>query len=151
MMRPCTGTSINGAVQGRIAAAPADQIRALGSAGPQGGLHRRTVLLTIPGAAMAALAFNPGAFDATQRLRYQELCARLKAAALNRRDTAEGYRLRLSGAAITLAELGEWMGYERLCCPFLTFQLQASGTDADWTLILAGPEGALPLLKVALG
>jgi hypothetical protein len=36
---------------------------------------------------------------------------------------------------------------ERLCCPFLTLQIAASGDRADWLLTLTGPEGVKPLIR----
>jgi hypothetical protein len=40
---------------------------------------------------------------------------------------------------------------ERLCCPFLTFQLEASGSQIDWTLKLTGPRGVKQLLRFEFG
>lgn len=39
------------------------------------------------------------------------------------------------------------MAMERLCCPFLTLQLSAAGSEADWLLKLTGPDGVKPLLQ----
>jgi hypothetical protein len=47
---------------------------------------------------------------------------------------------------MSLTELAEWMTMERLCCPFLTLQISASGNQPDWLLTLTGPEGTKPLL-----
>lgn len=35
---------------------------------------------------------------------------------------------------------------ERLCCPFLNFQLEVNGKHKDWWLSLTGPEGVKDFL-----
>jgi len=42
-------------------------------------------------------------------------------------ELAEGYELTWSGDATTYGKLAEFIGYERRCCPFLDFELRASG------------------------
>jgi hypothetical protein len=44
-----------------------------------------------------------------------------------RPELPTGYAFKLDGKAISLAEVAEWISMERLCCPFLTLQLSASG------------------------
>jgi len=59
------------------------------------------------------------------------LTKRLRSAALDRSELANGYTFKLDGKAISLPEVAEWIGMERLCCPFLSFQLSASGDQMD--------------------
>lgn len=92
------------------------------------------------------IACNPKAIAAAERPRYQELTKRLRTAARDRRELANGYALLLEGKEIALVELAEWIGFERKCCPFLTFELVASGNKKDWTLRLTGPEGTKAVL-----
>ena len=92
------------------------------------------------------LACNLKAIAATERPRYNDLMKRLRAAVRYRNGLKDGYIYRLEGKAVTLPEVAEWMKMERLCCPFLTLQLSASGNQADWILTLTGPAGVKALL-----
>ena len=61
-------------------------------------------------------------------------------------ETSDGFVFKLDSKAVTLPEIAEWITMERLCCPFLTLQLWASGNQPDWMLALTGPEGVKPLI-----
>jgi hypothetical protein len=86
------------------------------------------------------------AISAAERPRYLELVGRIRASIQERDELPEGYAFQLDSTVVTLAEAGEWMGMERLCCPFLTIQLAASGAYSQWRLTLTGPEGAKSLV-----
>lgn len=47
---------------------------------------------------------------------------------------------------MTLPEVAEWITMERLCCPFLTFQLDVKG-NGDSQLTMRGPVGAKAVLR----
>ncbi len=61
-----------------------------------------------------------------------------------------GYVYQLELKAISLPEVAEWMSLERLCCPFLKFELSGQGHQTDRMLTLTGPEGVKPLLQAEL-
>jgi hypothetical protein len=65
----------------------------------------------------------------------------------SRAEVSEGYAFELDSAAVTLPEVAEWITMERLCCPFLTLQLSASGEEEHWVLTLTGPEGVKPFIE----
>lgn len=92
-------------------------------------------------------ACNLKAISETERPRYHDLTKRLRSAARGRSELANGYAFELDGKAISLPEAAEWIGMERLCCPFLSFQLSASGDQMDWQLKLTGPRGAKAVLQ----
>jgi hypothetical protein len=94
-----------------------------------------------------ALACNLKAIAAAERPRYDELMKHLRASVSKRVENADGYAFNLNGRAISLRDVAEWISMERLCCPFLTFQLYVSGNEADWTLTLTGPHGAKAILQ----
>jgi hypothetical protein len=48
---------------------------------------------------------------------------------------------------MSLQDVAEWISMERLCCPFLTFQLETSGSEADYSLRVSGPTGVKDLLR----
>jgi hypothetical protein len=75
------------------------------------------------------------------------LVSLLRAAVLSRNEVPGGYRFKLDQKAMTLPEVREWIGMERLCCPFLTFQLSSSGgKHAGLLLTLTGSAGVKALL-----
>jgi hypothetical protein len=89
---------------------------------------------------------NLKAISAAERPRYNELVKRVRDAMRDRTEMSNGYAFKLDSKRITLLEAAEWIGMERLCCPFLTLQLSAAGNQAHWVLTLTGPEGVKPLL-----
>lgn len=92
------------------------------------------------------LACNLNAISAAERPRYSELMKRLRAAVRERQELSDGYTYRLDGKSVSLPEVAEWIHLERLCCPFLTLQLEASGQANDWRLHLRGPAGVKAIL-----
>ncbi len=91
-------------------------------------------------------ACNLKAISAAERPRYSQLVKSVRQAVRERKEIANGYQFKIAGGTITLPELAEWMGMERLCCPFLTLQLSVMGGQADWSLTLTGPNGVKPLI-----
>jgi hypothetical protein len=91
------------------------------------------------------LACDLNAISPDARPRHSALTTQLRAAMRNRADLLGGYKFKIDSEAITLPEIAEWIALERLCCPFLTFQLDVRG--ADVRLTLSGPEGAKAILQ----
>jgi hypothetical protein len=103
-------------------------------------------------AAPVPIACDLDAIPAGDLPRYHAIRARLLAAAVATTETSEGFSLRFSGEVAGdagLAELGEWIGYERLCCPFLRFTLDAA-PDGALRLAIEGPEGVKAFLRSEL-
>ena len=95
---------------------------------------------------LTVLACNLKAISAAERPRYSELVKRVREAVRDRTEMSDGYVFTLDSKKITLPEAAEWIGMERLCCPFLTLQLSAAANQAHWILTLTGPEGVKALL-----
>jgi hypothetical protein len=91
-------------------------------------------------------ACNSKAISAAERPCYNDLVKRIRRAIQDRREIADGYVFKVDSKTLTLPEAAEWVSMERLCCPFLTLQLTASGNQSDWLLTLTGPEGVKPLI-----
>jgi hypothetical protein len=91
-------------------------------------------------------ACNLTAISAAERPRYNQLIKQIREAIQGRIELSDGYRFRLDSKVVTLSETAEWISMERMCCPFLTFQLGASGDQPDWTLTITGQTGVNSLL-----
>jgi hypothetical protein len=100
------------------------------------------------GSTPPVIACNTKAISAAERPRYNDLMRRLRLAIRNRSEIRDGYTFRLDGQTLGLPEVADWISMERLCCPFLTFQLSASGNQSDWDLKLTGPKGVKAVLQV---
>ena len=61
-----------------------------------------------------------------QHARERELLQRFKGTAAVLRQETDALEFSWPGDPQSLAELGEFLGLERLCCPFLTFELRVS-------------------------
>lgn len=93
-------------------------------------------------------ACNVKAIPATLRPRYLALVERVRRAIMDRKELAHGYRYSLTPGALTPAELGEWMGYERQCCPFLSLTLTLQPGIPGQAVTLSGMKGIKGLLDV---
>lgn len=97
----------------------------------------------------SVFACNLKAISTTERPRYNDLMQHIRSATRDRSELPDGYTFKLDSKAVTLPEVAEWISMERLCCPFLTLQISASGDQDDWLLKLTGPKGVKPLLQAA--
>ncbi len=91
------------------------------------------------------IACNMAAISSAQRPRYDDLVKRLRGSIQGRREIADGYTFRLDPNRISMAELGEWIALERLCCSFLTFNVEVK-SDGATQLSMRGPEGTKAVL-----
>jgi hypothetical protein len=96
-----------------------------------------------------ALACNTKAIAESDRPRYKALVEKLGRAIREKRELPNGYSLVLEERAISLAETGEWISFERKCCPFLSMRMEVTGGGPGITLSLTGPEGVKAVLQAA--
>ncbi len=74
------------------------------------------------------VACDLSSLTAEQQRREQALLAAFQAAGYAAAPTEGGYRFEVPAEPAILADLGELLALERLCCPFLRFELTvASG------------------------
>ena len=95
--------------------------------------------------ASPVLACNIQAISAAQRPRYNDLVSRLRSAVRARTELPDGFSYSLDPAIITLPEVSEWITMERLCCPFLIFELEGAGEVSRLTM--RGPDGVKAVLR----
>jgi hypothetical protein len=91
------------------------------------------------------------ALTAEERERHLALSKRLKESRQEVRELADGYAIRFPGDRKHLLDVAQFISRERLCCPFFTFELEASGEEKPLWLRLRGGEGVKEFLKAAMG
>lgn len=94
-------------------------------------------------------ACNPAAMDKEQRARYSVLTKQLFASRREIQEFPDGYAVRFSANPQTIKDAAEFITYERLCCPFLNFEMAVEGENLS--LRLKGEEGVKEFLKMELG
>jgi hypothetical protein len=97
----------------------------------------------------SGLACVIAAISPSDRVRYQQLVRRAVAAIRDSRELENGFVFRIDSQSVSLPEIAEWLGMERLCCPFLDMQLAVSSGESDWTITLTGPPGVKEILEAA--
>lgn len=94
-------------------------------------------------------ACNPAAMDKEQRARYTILIEQLFATKRNVRELPDGYAADFPANSQIIKDAAEFVSYERLCCPFLKFEMEIAGENLS--LRLKGEEGVRQFLKSELG
>ena len=86
-----------------------------------------------------------------QRKRHSEvLTPALKSARLSASELPDGYAFQVPSDAKTFAAVSEWIGNERLCCPFFEFDIHVGDNSVPITLRITGPEGVKQFIKAEL-
>ncbi len=89
------------------------------------------------------IACNLGAIPDAERPRYFALRAQVLAGVESVAEIDDGFALTVSADLVALAE---WIAFERVCCPFLSFRLAVAG-DGPARLELGGAEGVKDFLR----
>jgi hypothetical protein len=98
------------------------------------------------------LACDPSAFASAESFATHTTEGhRLLSLALDRREVADGWALRLPNDGDTLISIAHWIVDERRCCPFLTFGLECEPDPGGLWLRITGPEGSKDVLRAELG
>ena len=88
------------------------------------------------------------AIPSEQQARYQELCVHISTTTSAVQELGDGYAFIFDQPEMII-ELAEFISLERLCCPFLRFQLIVDHQSIQ--LHLTGREGVKEFLKLELG
>jgi hypothetical protein len=97
------------------------------------------------------LACDLDAISASDRPRYNELRKMLAASAIGKRDLPDGIAIQISAERMPLAQLAEWISFERKCCPFFEFKIEVAPESGPIWLSLTGRPGVKEFLAQTLG
>lgn len=67
------------------------------------------------------------------------------------RELPDGYAFGLPNETLLVRKVGEFIAYERLCCPFFGFTLTVEPDRRDVWLHLRGSEGIKPFILAEIG
>jgi hypothetical protein len=95
-------------------------------------------------------ACNLTALTPVQRRRHTDLTRQLRTTAREVRELPDGYALRLQTSEDAIRDTAEWIAFERLCCPFLGFNLEVAREGGPLWLHLTGRDGVKLFLKAEL-
>ena len=93
------------------------------------------------------IACDFGALSSAQRTREQALLAEFRRKFRDAQETDQGYRVVIPDDPLVLSRLGELVALERLCCPFLAFDLSIPAERGRVTLHIYGRPGTKSFLR----
>jgi hypothetical protein len=82
---------------------------------------------------------------------FEVLGPALRAARLAVRELPDGYEFKFPSDAKTLAMLEEWIGQERLCCPFFDIDLRLERENGPAWMRLSGRPGTKDFIRADAG
>ena len=103
------------------------------------------LLFAGPSSAGKEYSCNMAAFSAEELARYGELSKTLHASVQETKELRSGYVFKLTADALVSAS--EWISYERLCCPFFDFAIEAPRDSGPLWLRITGDRGVKEFIK----
>ena len=95
------------------------------------------------------VACDIGALSSAQRTREQALLAEFRPIFRDAQETDQGYRVVIPDDPLVLSRLGELVALERLCWPFLAFDLSIPAERGLVSLHVHGRPGTKSFLQYA--
>lgn len=96
-----------------------------------------------------AIACVPGAIPSGERASHFSLAARLfQETAISHDPLIDGYEVQFRAAA--LISVAQFVANERLCCPFMRFEIEMQAGANTLVLRMTGPEGTHEVLETEL-
>lgn len=96
-------------------------------------------------------ACNISVLTKQQRTRTFSLLDKMKNNIQEVKELTDGYAFRFPMEAQMLMEIGEFITYERLCCPFFDFELAVEREGGPMWLRLKGREGVKDFIRMEFG
>jgi hypothetical protein len=97
----------------------------------------------------SAPACDLTAISASDRPRYNELRGMLAASVIGKRELQDGIAIEIDIKRIALAQLAEWISFERKCCPFFKFEIDVAPESGPVWLSLTGRPGVKEFIREA--
>jgi hypothetical protein len=85
--------------------------------------------------------------EENRRSREEELASEIFGAVQEIKELPDGYALRFPGDAEWITKLSEFVAFERVCCPFFTFEMTFEPAQGPIWLSLRGPEGTKEFVR----
>lgn len=95
------------------------------------------------------IACDLNALTPEERARRRIVLGAVAQTIIGRSELANGFELSFDAARLDLASLGEWIGLERRCCPFLHFRLDIEPAGKT-VLALIGGRGVKEFLRTEM-
>lgn len=96
-------------------------------------------------------ACNMKAMSPEARKRQSEILSpALRSSKLSLKELSDGYEFKFPSDAKTYQMVAEWIGNERLCCPFFDFDLRVGKASDPMSLSISGPEGVKQFIQAEL-
>jgi hypothetical protein len=97
------------------------------------------------------LACDLSAISASDRPRYKELRRAVAASVIGQRELPDGLAIQIDTGRIALAQVAEWISFERKCCPFFEFRIDLAPESGPVWLSLTGRAGVKEFITEAFG
>jgi hypothetical protein len=97
------------------------------------------------------MACNMLALEAEGRRRHKTVTEQMRAATKEVHALSDGYAFRFTAEHSTILLVSEFIARERLCCPFLAFELVVEQEDGPLWLRLRGRQGVKDFIKAEFG
>lgn len=94
---------------------------------------------------------NMKALTSQQRTRILKLMTKFKTKIQEVKELPDGFAFRFPMESEMIMEVGEYITYERLCCPFFDFELTIGREEGPLWLQLKGREGVKDFIKLEFG
>lgn len=95
-----------------------------------------------------AFCCNLHAMSEEERRRYDVLREKLEQGVDRVDELENGYVFRLRSGALSLDEMGEWVEYERKCCPFLGLEMQTGLPGGPIAFTATGEPGVKEFIRM---
>jgi len=103
----------------------------------------------VPQDKQSPFACDLHALSAAERKRhFDELGPALRAMRRGVRELPNGYEFQFSPDAKTVAMLMEWIGQERLCCPFFDIEVRLASEGGPVSMRVTGRPGTKEFIRV---
>jgi hypothetical protein len=95
------------------------------------------------------LACSLNALSAKEREQHRDLTKQMRESIREIKELPEGFAFRFEGDSEQVVALARWVAFERLCCPFFSFQMEVGSKDQPLWLKITGRDGAKEFMRAA--